>query len=60
MRRITAVLLGTAALLGVLATPAIAAPGVGNTSATVQTLLATAQNTITGAQVTIGNMTGGL
>ncbi|GHI40524.1 hypothetical protein [Streptomyces violascens] len=65
MRRITTVLLGTAALLGVLtapalATPAIATPGVGNTSATVQTLLATAQNTITGAQVTVRNMTGGL
>ncbi|WP_438296050.1 hypothetical protein [Streptomyces sp. HUAS TT7] len=60
MRRITAVLLGTAALLGTLATPATAAPGVGNTSTTVQALLATAQNTITGAQVTVRNMTGGL
>ncbi|MFI6475391.1 MULTISPECIES: hypothetical protein [unclassified Streptomyces] len=60
MRRITAVLLGTAALLGALTTPATAASGVGNTSATVQTLLATAQNTITGAQVTVRDMTGGL
>ncbi|KOU39600.1 hypothetical protein [Streptomyces sp. WM6378] len=60
MRRITAVLLGTAALLGALTTPATAASGAGNTSATVQALLATAQNTITGAQVTVRDMTGGL
>ncbi|MGW2597151.1 hypothetical protein [Streptomyces klenkii] len=60
MRRITAVLLGTATLLGVLATPAVAAPGGGIASTAAASTVATARNALTGLVVTVTNVTGTL
>ncbi|MGI5529316.1 hypothetical protein ACQEVX_18540 [Streptomyces syringium] len=60
MRRIAAVLLGTAALLGALATPATAAPGGGTVDTTVAALTATVGNAIAGVQTVIANVTTGL
>ncbi|MBB5117985.1 hypothetical protein AF335_09785 [Streptomyces eurocidicus] len=60
MRRITAVLLGAAALLGVLTTPAIAAPGDGTVETLAGSAVITVQNALTGAVVTITNVTGTL
>ncbi|MEV5141776.1 hypothetical protein AB0K71_18095 [Streptomyces syringium] len=60
MRRIAAVILGTAALLGALATPATADP---DSSAIVGTVAAandTVQNFVTGAVTIANNATGGL
>ncbi|MDT0449944.1 hypothetical protein [Streptomyces hesseae] len=55
MRRIAAVLLGTVALLGVLATPASADVG-----GTAGALVATLQDTVTGVETSLGNLTSGL
>ncbi|MFD9070834.1 hypothetical protein [Streptomyces lasiicapitis] len=60
MRRTAAVILGTAALLGVLATPASAAPGPGTVDAAAASAVATVQNAITGLVVTVTNVTGTL
>ncbi|MFI1176954.1 hypothetical protein [Streptomyces melanogenes] len=60
MRRITAVLLGSAALLGVLATPAVAAPGGGTASTAAASAVATTQNAIAGLVLTVTNVTGTL
>ncbi|MCT9008745.1 hypothetical protein ACWGKW_22775 [Streptomyces sp. NPDC054766] len=60
MRRTAAVILGTAALLGVLAAPASAAPGGGTVDTTVAAVTATAGNAIVGVQSVISNATAGL
>ncbi|MFD7235375.1 hypothetical protein ACFWAT_08690 [Streptomyces syringium] len=59
MRRIAAALLGAVALLGFLTTPALAAPG-GSASTAVDSAVTTTQNLITGAVVTVTNVTGTL
>ncbi|GGO35853.1 hypothetical protein [Streptomyces lasiicapitis] len=58
MRRTAAVILGTAALLGVLATPASAAPapGGGLVGTTAESLVATVKNAVTGVEVTVDNV----
>ncbi|MEV4922755.1 hypothetical protein [Streptomyces roseoverticillatus] len=60
MRRIAAVVLGTAALLGALATPAAADPDSSAIGGTAASAAATVQNLITGAEATVDNLTGGL
>lgn len=60
MRRIAAVILGTAALLGALATPAIADPDSSAVGGAAASAAATAQNLITGVEATVDNLTGGL
>ncbi|WP_125263137.1 hypothetical protein [Streptomyces alboflavus] len=60
MRRTTAVLLGTVAFLGILVTPAAAAPGPGTVDATAASAVTTVQNLITGLVVTVTNVTGTL
>ncbi|MEV6778400.1 hypothetical protein [Streptomyces syringium] len=50
-----AVFLGTAALLGALATPASA----GSVDTTVASVVATTPNALTGAQSAVGNLTTG-
>ncbi|MFI6683199.1 hypothetical protein [Streptomyces sp. NPDC050485] len=60
MRRTAAVILGTAALLGALATPASAAPRGGTVATTVASVTATAGNAIVGVQSVISNATAGL
>ncbi|MFF5127581.1 hypothetical protein ACFY41_11740 [Streptomyces syringium] len=60
MRRIAAVFLGTAALLGALATPAAAAPGPGTAEVAAANVVDVARNAITGVEVTLGNVTAGL
>ncbi|WP_405650546.1 hypothetical protein [Streptomyces sp. RK9] len=57
MRRTAAVILGTAALLGALATPASAAtPGGGLVGVTAESLVATVKNLVTGVEVTVDNV----
>ncbi|MFD5698990.1 hypothetical protein [Streptomyces lasiicapitis] len=57
MRRTAAVILGTAALLGILATPAsAAAPGGGLVGTTAESLVATVKNAVTGVEVTVDNV----
>ena len=55
MRRLAAVFLGTAALLGALATPASA-----DTADTVASVTATAQNLVSGVRSVLGNAASGL
>ncbi|MFE5870400.1 hypothetical protein ACFQ6V_17395 [Streptomyces roseifaciens] len=45
---------------GALTTPAIAAPGDGTASTTVASVVTTAQNTVTGIEVILDNVVGGL
>ncbi|MBP2404100.1 hypothetical protein [Streptomyces syringium] len=59
MRRIAAVFLGTAALLGALATPASAAPSGGTVETAAANLVDVARNAITGVEVTLDNVTSG-
>lgn len=56
MRRIAAVFLGTAALLGALATPASA----GSVDTATAQVVASVQNLATGVQTAVGNLTSGL
>ncbi|MFD7236402.1 hypothetical protein ACFWAT_13990 [Streptomyces syringium] len=56
MRRTAAVILGTAALLGALATPASATPGGDTASTAAESLVATAKNVVTGVEVTVDNV----
>ncbi|MEU8547656.1 hypothetical protein AB0C81_11740 [Streptomyces roseoverticillatus] len=60
MRRTAAVILGTAALLGVLATPALADTDGSTVANTATAAVNTVQNLITGVEATVDNASEGL